>query len=205
MQLDRKLKDELTVFSLAVTFGTMLYYSIEHRPQNSYAHSFLIIGLALNGYLLYKALKKLWHRKWKRIFFDTVIKIFRAVSKRAAVIFDKLYASKKFGSGVISGKTTVLFDIPKYDEKSNKKPKTLKWKNMHTDREKLGFLYYRMITQKLKNGIKIKACDTPSELKRMYTADEAEERIFTLYIDHRYDERTIIPQNELLTLKEKKY
>ena len=58
-----------------------------------------------------------------------------------------------------------------------------------------------MITQKIHSGLRAKASNTPLELKDICEANDAEDELFSMYINCRYDERKSISTEKLMTLK----
>ena len=72
---------------------------------------------------------------------------------------------------------------------------------METARQKLGYLYYHLITRRLKEGMPAKSADTPLELQRRRENAPPEEQLFDLYVSVRYDERAELSEEELDELK----
>lgn len=189
--------------------GLILQISLYWRAYRdaTYAvQAILLFSLVLAVITLYLLLRLLWRTKWKK----TVAHIAKAIAAGASALMVRLldrwnasrwniFARRR---GFVSGNTTVTFDFFSGQERKEKKIKPPKWKHMQTEREKLGYLYFHLITSHVKRGLHARCSDTPSELKERTVSAPPEERVFDLYIGARYDERVPLQEKELDGLKE---
>ena len=196
----------LCVILGALLLQTAIYWK-NHRDSPYVTQMLLFFSLGASAVTLYLLLRLLWRLKWAK----AIASVARAVLAGASALFvkllDKWNASKWniFGRrrGYVGGNTTVTFDFFSGQERKEKKIKPPKWKHMQTEREKLGYLYFHLVTSCLKRGLRAKRTDTPSEIKsRTESATPPETRVFDLYIGARYDERVPLQEKELDTLKE---
>ena len=109
----------------------------------------------------------------------------------------------KHRKNILGGSTKITFDLNIFESKVATRPKRVKWKNLQSDRERLGFLYRQMINTKIRTGTRVYACDTPSELLDRVQSNEVEKEVFNLYIDTRYDDRAILSSDRVSELKER--
>ncbi len=209
----KKLKQKLVAHRLELLSLVLVYlilqiavYWKDHRDAPYIAQMILFVSLIAACVTLYGLVRLLWRVKWlKRI--ETLAK---AIGARASALLVRLldkwnnsrwniFARRR---GYVGGNTTVTFDFFSGGNQKEKKIKPPKWKHMQTEREKLGYLYFHLITSHLKRGLHAKRTDTPSEIKSRTESTPPEERVFDLYIDARYDERAPLEEQELDGLKE---
>ena len=74
---------------------------------------------------------------------------------------------------------------------------------MENSRERLGFLYYRVITDRIKHGEVITSHETPLEISKRPTENEAMDELFRMYNEVRYDERNKPDEETVCNLREK--
>ena len=72
---------------------------------------------------------------------------------------------------------------------------------MKSDRERLGYLYRKMIDRKLERGVNITRCETPTEIKAKHSENETENELFDMYIEYRYDNRKCLSTEKLIEIK----
>jgi len=87
------------------------------------------------------------------------------------------------------------------DKKKPADAKIPRWKQTEDDRARLRILYRYMITHKAKKGMTFRYGLTPLELKQRSEHTEEELLLFDLYIENRYDERSIPPTLKINSLK----
>ncbi len=192
-----------------VLVGLILQIALYWRALRDAAYAvqaILFVSLVLAVVTLYLLLRLLWRAKWLKKVAGIAKAIGAGVSSLLVRLLDKWNASKwnifARRRGFVSGNTTVTFDFFANRERKENKIKPPKWKHMQTEREKLGYLYFHLITSYLKRGLHAKRTDTPSEIKARTESTPPEERVFDLYIDARYDERAELQEKELDGLKE---
>ena len=186
---------ELLAFFSLIGFLASIMYWLDNAPKENNIRTFLSAVLVLDGVLLWYSLRKLWRTKWKRKFVASIQVIFNKISKVFSLFLEKWIAFRGGNKNILSGKTVISFDFSHSNVLTSKPKKRLKWKQLQTDRERLRFLYSRMIRNKMDSGVKIKASDTPLEVQSFCEANDLEDELFELYITCRYDERKeIAPQ-----------
>ncbi len=197
-----KRRYEISAFLLVVVLFTVILYLSVVEPDKEPLRTFLYISLIPNIILLFLTLREIWRRRLKNKAKSALKKIISKIAKALTAFLEKWNVLRGENKNILTGKTTVTFDLSLSEKQSTKKTKPLKWKQLKTDRERLRYLYRRMITNKIKLGVNIKACDTPLELKYLCTSDEFEAELFETYIDCRYDERKDIPSQKIYLLKD---
>jgi hypothetical protein len=108
---------------------------------------------------------------------------------------------------VISGRTTVHYDFSAFRKDERRRRKTAqkqpRWRDMESPRQKLGFLYYRVISDRIKHGEIITSHETPLEISKRPTENEAMDELFQMYNEVRYDERNQPDEETVCNLREK--
>lgn len=173
-----------------------------YRPENLYIQIALEVSCIIVTVFLFKTVRDIWRRELKSIIgmklkmmMTRLVGIFVKYSDKLSVYFR--------GANVAKGKTDVSFDYSIFKTNKIKRDrfKPPKWKDMNSGREKLGYLYYKIITDRVDSGKDIYASDTPSELKLREANSEHEDRVFDIYIRTRYDERQFVSEEEMTELK----
>lgn len=199
-----RLRDEIFILLFSGVIAAVYKYWKEENPQEPYIKLALAIAVAVSIFFIFFFMRKIWNQKAKELFAsklrNLISRVFGMIMRFAA----KLNIFRRHGN-VLEGKTTVSFDFSGFKAKKKRQEKFIppKWKDMDSERKKLGFLYYKLITRKMKNGMKAFASDTPIELRRRTENSEAEEKLFDMYIGTRYDEGASLNEQEILDLKEK--
>lgn len=197
---------ELLSIALVCLILQIAVYWKNHRDAPYAAQMIMLVSLVASCVTLYVLVRMIWRNKW----LQRVEALAKAIGARASAFLVKLldkwnnsrwniFARRR---GYVGGNTTVTFDFFSGEKQKPKKIKPPKWKQMQTEREKLGYLYFHLITSYLKRGLPAKRTDTPSEIKERTESTPPEERVFDLYIDARYDERAPLKEQELDGLKE---
>lgn len=204
MKYVRKLRLELLFLLLAAFLCLLLSYWQDNRPSSYAMQAVLLVLCIADALALYRLFIIIRRKRRDQIAF-ALKRLFAKAALLLMKLLDRWQTVKNFitGSGkyTLSGKTSVTFDFTA-ETRKQKPPKPPKWKNMQTGRQKLGYLYYHLITRRMKRGMPARAADTPAELKTRAVNQPAEERLFDLYIGARYDERVPLEETELLELKE---
>ena len=189
-------------FVCVVLFATMAgywvgrYKTLSYPVQACFALFCLADGLVI--WRLYRKLKK----KWAEALAERAKKLFARASMLLMKLLEKFDGVARLfrrNRSVMGGTTSYSFDFST-PEKKKKAPKPPKWKQMETARQKLGYLYYHLITRRLKEGMAASSADTPLELKNRRENLPPEEQLFDLYVSARYDERAELSEAELETL-----
>ena len=183
-------------------FGLMYLWTVA-RPDNMYLRAFMLIAIVIAVILAVWLLRSLWRAKWRASTAKAMQKIFGRIQRFFERFADRIGFGRK-GKSVLSGKTTVIFDR-KYDEAISKDTsyvrKPPKWKQLETDRDRMRYLYRKMIVGKIKKGAKIYSADTPSEAELKAEKTPAEKELFDMYISCRYDERKSPQASQVQELK----
>ena len=173
-------------------------------PGSSFGRFLAFAAVMGNFFALLWTLKRLWRKKWRRAFLNKLTQLAESAFEFISRLFDGIL--KRLGVGekknILGGKTSVIFDGTD-DIGEKKKKKRKKWRQLESDRERLGYLYSHMIIQRLGRGIRAKRSDTPSELKNREENSPAEEELFEMYIDVRYSEKEAPPTEELQRMRER--
>jgi len=199
-------KNEISAFLLfalaCFTVGMWQKYS----PKDHYVQLCLAILLLAELIPLYIIWKKIWRQKLRNPFVLGAKRIFVGASRFLMRVFSRFSFMSPRGN-LIGGRTNVRYDLSLFNKNAKRREKKRfrapRWKDMKTAREKLGYLYYATVTDKIKKGNKVTSNDTPLEIMQRIDVNDAEREVFTLYIDTRYDERKKLDDGEILTIKEK--
>ncbi len=123
------------------------------------------------------------------------------LGKKLVEILDKIGVRRGRGN-LISGNTTVTFSFSRPGEFQKRLKRRAKWKLLETDRQRLGYLYQRLISRKLEDGRNISHSDTPDEIARSHAEGDSEERLFACYSGHRYYDPLPLDGEEIARIKE---
>ena len=115
--------------------------------------------------------------------------------------FDFWQVKFKNDSNILSGKTSVSFELTPHENFKRSSKKKYKWKQMKSDRERLGHLYRHMISSQIKCGKSAYSFDTPAEIKARNSSVNIENELFDIYISTRYDERVALNTEQIFDLK----
>lgn len=187
----------LLLFVTAAGYWIERYQTMPYSLQACFALFCIADGLVI--WRLYRKLKK----KWSEALAERAKKLFARASMLLMKLLEKFDGVARLfrrNRTTMGGTTSYAFDFST-PEKKKKAPKPPKWKQMETARQKLGYLYYHLITRRLKEGMPAKSADTPLELQRRRENLPPEEQLFDLYVSTRYDERAELSEEELDELK----
>lgn len=199
MKIFQKYRYECFAIVLTSAFSVISFYLGIADPAEKSVRSALFAACVADAIGLYFTLRKLWRTKWKKLFLTSVQKIITKIAKRLKFFIEKRIKRKK--KTVLSGKTTVTFDLSLQEFDKQKSHKAIKWKRLKNDRERLGYLYKHMIESKIKHGSVIYSSETPIEIKYKKENEIFEDQIFELYISNRYNSVVQIDADTLNELK----
>ena len=134
----------------------------------------------------YKLFIFLWRNKWGSKVSAIMRKLYTKYGARLFAALEKW----GFGSGSeLGGKSSIVFNFGR--EKSEvRRKKPPKWKNLHNEKQRLGYLYRAIITRRIKNGERILASETPNMIRDRLMADGAEGEVIDMYCGMRYSTRS---------------
>ena len=175
------------------------------KPTNHYVQ--LVFALILAAFVIpfYLVLRKNWREKYRM---PVIIGLRKAIVGASRFLIRIAGRFSFFHRGnVISGRTTVHYDFSAFRKNERRRRKTAekqpRWKDMENPRQRLGFLYYRVISDKIKHGEDIASHETPLEISKRSTDDEAMNELFRMYNEVRYDERSEPDEEAVYSLREK--
>ena len=202
MKAPGKYSCEVYAFLLTVVFFTDALYLVVADSVPMLLSAVLSLLLIADAVALFFTLRKLWRTKWKKALTASVQKLFAKVARRLMRILEKWNIAKGGKSTVITGKTHVSFDFASSVSREQKTKKLPKWKQLESNRERLGFLYRQITEKRIKHGVSVYASDTPSEVKLKSENKDFENEIYDLYIVNRYKETVQIDTKTLNNLKD---
>ena len=203
MKLIRKYGYEILASLLGVAFVTMLLYLVIVKPEDLYVRGTVMFGMLFDGIAIYYALRKLWCTKWRYRVVPAVQKIFEKIARVFKFFREKLGIKERNIQTVLRGKATIFFDANPIDSQTKRAKKPSAWKNLKTDKERLGYLYRRMVDANINQGLLVFSSETPTEIKDKKEYKEYENQIFDLYIANRYREDAMLNYVILENLKKK--
>ncbi len=201
MKQIRKYAFEILLSILGVAFGTMLLYLVIVMPEDIMTRGTIMFGMLFDGIAIYFVLRKLWRSKWRYLVVPQVQKLFEKLVRVLKIVRKKLGIPERGQHTVLRGKSKIFFDMkPTYAQaKRVKKPSA--WKNMQTDKERLGYLYKRVIDTNIHQGVPIYSSETPTEIKDKKEYRDVENQIFDLYVENRYKDDVMLDRTMLEDLK----
>jgi len=198
-------KNELLCFLFLSLASAIVYVWTRVKPKDPYVQLvFFLVTLAfcIPMYIFWRAI---WREKLREPFALGAKKMFIGFARFLMRTVNR-FGLFKGGRNVISGNTTVKYDYSVFKRSNRKRKNSYKpprWKDMNTEREKLGYLYYKTVTKRISNGETVASHETPNEIKARFNDNEIENELFELYSDIRYDDRKTLDENEILELKDK--
>lgn len=201
MKLIRKYGYEILASILGVAFVTMLAYLLIVKPEDIMTRGTVMFMMLFDAIAAYYVLRKLWRTKWRYRVMPSLQKAFEKIARAIKIFRQKLGIPEKEPKTVLRGKATISFDAkPIYEQtKRIKKPKG--WKSLQTDRERLGYLYKRMIDTNIHQGVPIFSSETPTEIRDKKDYRDHENQIFDLYVANRYKNDVTVDRTVLDDLK----
>ena len=202
MKLIRKYGFEILLGISGIAFGIGVLYIILAMPEDLMVRGTIMFGLFFDGIAIYYILRKLWHTKWKYRVIPAVQTFFEKLAKVLKLVHKKLGIKEREASTVLKGKSIIFFDTKPTQEQAKRKKKPSAWKNLQTDKERLGYLYRKMIDTNIHQGLPVFASETPTEIKDKKEYREHENQIFDLYVANRYREDVDLDADVLNDLKQ---
>ncbi len=144
----------------------------------------------------------LWRIKWKKALVRGLQKAFEALSKFFLKISDTIMRRLgKYRKNTLYGNAKITYYGSAERRGKKAARRTVKWKQLDTPRQRLGFLYRYMIVKRISEGARARASDTPCELKQSISNSVEQDELFELYIGARYDERFEVTDAQVDSLK----
>ena len=184
----------------ALALGAALFYGIYLRPTAPFPRFAVIVVTFVSALLLFRFLRALWREKWQEVASKGLQKLVEKVSNLFWKVFER-WIPTTGRKNVLGGTSTITFDFSSLTQREKKPKKSPKWKQMRTEREKLGFLYRHMIHQKQRCGLLAHPWDTPLELQQKEENQPHEDSLFSLYLQTRYDESATPNPDQIQSLK----
>ena len=186
IQRIRKYFFEALAILLGVAFVTMLLYLYFVNPDELMTRGTVMFGLFFDGIAIYFVLRKLWRTKWRARVMPSLQKAFEKIARIFRIVQTKLGISPKNGTTVLKGKSKIIFDTKTTVAQPKRLKKPAGWKNLQNDKERLGYLYRRMIDTNIHKGLPVFSSETPNEIREKKDFGDCENQIFDLYVANRY-------------------
>ena len=197
----RKYAFEVLASILGIAFITMLLYLIVVQPEDLMTRGTVMFGLFFDAIAIYYTLRKLWRTKWRYRVAPSVQKILEKLARVLKIVRKKLGIPERSQQTVLKGKSKIIFDTKQTIAQQKRTKKPTAWKNMQTDKERLGFLYKRVIDTNIHQGVPIYSFETPTEIKHKKEYGDIENQIFDLYVENRYKDDVVLDRDALEGLK----
>ena len=201
MKWIRKHIYELLTSILGIAFATMLLFLLIVKPEDLMVRGTVMFGLFFDAIAIYYTLRKLWRTKWRQRVMPSVQKFLEKVARVLKLFREKLGIPERNHHMVLRGKTKIFFDTKEADTTTKRTKKPSAWKNLQTDRERLGYLYRRMIDTNINQGLPVFSSETPTEIKGKKEYRDVENQIFDLYVENRYKDDVTLDRIVLDELK----
>ena len=201
MKWIRKYIYELLTSILGIAFATMLLYLLIVKPEDLMVRGTVMFGLFFDAIAIYYTLRKLWRTKWRQRVMPSVQKFFEKVARVLKLFREKLGIPERNHHMVLRGKSKIFFDTKEADTTTKRTKKPSAWKNLQTDRERLGYLYRSMIDTNINQGLPVFSSETPTEIKGKKEYRDVENQIFDLYVENRYKDDVTLDRIVLDELK----
>lgn len=171
------------------------------KHENAKSRMLWGVLVVLDSILLCVLIRKLWRAKWKKTVDISLQIILARIANAIARIFERWSSLTNKNQNLLSGKSSITFTPSLRTPDIKNLERAVAWKKLDSDFKRLGYLYRRMITEKINSGAEIKGSDTPCEIRDKVPIDEIEKELMDMYIDCRYDERKTIDSKRLLEMK----
>lgn len=201
MKWIRKYIYELLASILGTAFATMLLYLLIVKPEDLMVRGTVMFGLFFDAIAIYYTLRKLWRTKWRRCVMPKVQEFFEKIAKVLKLFREKLGIPETNHHMVLRGKSKIFFDVKATNVQTKRAKKPSAWKSLQTDRERLGYLYRRMIDTNINQGLPVFSSETPTEIKGKKEYRDVENQIFDLYVENRYKDDVTLDRIVLDELK----
>ena len=130
-----------------------------------------------------------------------VQEFFEKIAKVLKLFREKLGIPETNHHMVLRGKSKIFFDVKATNIQTKRAKKPSAWKSLQTDRERLGYLYRRMIDTNINQGLPVFSSETPTEIKGKKEYRDVENQIFDLYVENRYKDDVTLDRIVLDELK----
>ncbi len=201
MKQIRKYFFEILLGLLGVAFLTGVLYLILVMPEELMTRGTVMFALFFDGIAIYFVLRKLWRTKWRYRVLPAVQVMFEKLARVLKIVARKLGIKERGTQTVLGGKSKIFFDLTPKSEQVKKNKKGKGWKAMQSEKERLGYLYKRVIDTNINQGLPIFASETPSEIKEKKVFRDIENQIFDLYVENRYRDEVELDDDMLENLK----
>ena len=201
MKLIRKYGYEILAGLLGIAFATMLLYLLIVKLEDLNTRGTVMFGLLFDAVAIYYVLRKLWRTKWRYRLMPVLQKALEKITRVFKIFRAKLGLERTDKGTVLKGKTTISFDEKPLFMQTRRTKKPQEWKSLQTDRERLGYLYRRMIDSNIRQGLPVFSSETPTEIKRKKDYRDCENQIFDLYVANRYKGEVTLNRESLNNLK----
>ena len=138
MKLIRKYGFEILLGILGVAFFTGTLYIVLVMPEDLMVRGTIMFGLFFDAIAIYYVLRRLWRTKWSRRVVPAVQKLFEKLAQVLKIVRQKLGIKEREPQTVLKGRSIIFFDTKPITEQAKRKKKPSAWKNLQTDKEKLG-------------------------------------------------------------------
>ena len=192
---------ELLAGILGTAFATMLLYLLIVAPEDLMVRGTIMFGSFFDAIAIYYTLRKLWHTKWRYRVMPAVQKVFEKIARVLKIFREKLGIPERDQHTVLKGKSKIFFDAKETNASTKRAKKPSAWKSLQTDKERLGYLYRRMIDTNINQGLPVFSSETPSEIRGKKEYRNVENQIFDLYVENRYKEDITLDRDTLDDLK----
>ena len=201
MKWIKKYGYELLAGILGTAFATMLLYLLIVTPEDLMVRGTIMFGLFFDAIAIYYTLRKLWRTKWRYRVMPAVQKIFEKIARVLKIFREKLGIPERDQQTVLKGKSKIFFDTKETNVSTKRAKKPSTWKSLQTDKERLGYLYRRMIDTNINQGLPVFSSETPSEIRGKKEYRNVENQIFDLYVENRYKEDITLDRDTLDDMK----
>ena len=161
----------------------------------------VMFGLFFDAIAIYYTLRKLWRTKWRQRVMPSVQKLLEKVARALKLFREKLGIPERKHHTVLKGKSKIFFDVKATNVQTKRAKKPSAWKSLQTDRERLGYLYRRMIDTNIHQGLSVFSSETPTEIRNKKEYRDVENQIFDLYVENRYKNNVTLDRIVLDELK----
>ena len=201
MKQIRKYFFEILAGILGFAFALGVLYLILVMPEDLMTRGTVMFALFFDGIAIYFVLRRLWRTKWRYRIIPAVQKVFEKLARVFKIVAKKLGIKERSTQTVLGGKSKIFFDLKPINEQTKRAKKAKGWKAMQSDKERLGYLYKRIIDTNISQGLPVFSSETPSEIKEKKTYRDVENRIFDLYVENRYKDEVTLDAEVLDDLK----
>ncbi|MBQ7392193.1 MAG: hypothetical protein IJV73_05855 [Clostridia bacterium] len=201
MKWIRKYIYELLTSILGIAFATMLLYLLIVKPEDLIVRGTVMFGLFFDAIAIYYTLRKLWRTKWRQRVMPSVQKFLEKVARVLKLFRERLGIPERKHHTVLKGKSKIFFDVKATNVQTKRAKKPSAWKSLQTDRERLGYLYRRMIDTNIHQGLSVFSSETPTEIRNKKEYRDVENQIFDLYVENRYKNNVTLDRIVLDELK----